>query len=76
VRIGLGASRLMWLFFKWSGVEIGDGESEETSVGDEVSESRDDKLEGSKSRSGIGGETSGLRVILRRIRRRTALPTH
>lgn len=66
----------MWLFLRCSGVDnVDGGELDGTSVDDEVSESRGGRLEGSKSRSGIGGDTKGLRVILRSTMRKTALET-
>ncbi len=63
----------MWLFFRCSGVggtEVG-GEVA-ASVGDEVSEPAG-MFSGSNSRSGMGGDTKGRRVIRKRARRSSAL---
>ena len=65
----------MWLFLRWSGVEgKEDGGDEGAKVGEEVSEPAG-RFSGSNSRSGIGGDTNGRRVIRSRTIRRSAL-TH
>ena len=54
-------------------MESGEEELDDAKAGDEPWDSNGGRLEGSRSRSGMGGDTRGLRVILRRVIRRTAL---
>ena len=62
-----------WLFRRCSGVDgIEGGGDEGAKVGEDVSESSG-SIDGSKSRSGIGGDKSGRRVIRRSTRRKAAL---
>lgn len=62
-----------WLFFKWSGVAGGDvGGVVGTRVGEEWIEEGGREV-GSKSRSGMAGDTMGLRVTLSMTRRRITL---
>lgn len=64
-----------WLFLRWSGVAGGDeGGEEGASVGDDDTDGDANGMEaGSNSRSGMGGDSNGRRVILSMNRRRTAL---
>ncbi len=63
----------MWLFFRCSGVDgIDDGGEEAAKVGEDVTEP-DGTFSGSNSRSGMGEETRGRRVIRNKARRRSAL---
>jgi hypothetical protein len=72
VRSGWGGNG-SWLFRKCSGVAGGDEPKEdETRVGDEWVEDGG-KFSGSMSRSGIGGDTNGRRVIFKSINLSTAL---
>lgn len=62
-----------WLFRKCSGVPGGDDPSEDgTRVGDDPVEGGG-KVSGSMSRSGIGGDINGRRVIRKRVNLRTTL---
>jgi hypothetical protein len=71
-RSGWGG-RGMWLFLIWSGVAGGEEEGEDGArVGDDVLDEGGNET-GSKSRSGIGGLRSGLRVIRSRTNRRKVL---
>jgi hypothetical protein len=63
----------MWLFLRCSGVAGGElGGEDGASVGEELFEGRGN-APGSKSLSGIGGESNGLRVVRTRKSRRIAL---
>ena len=62
-----------WLFFICSGVAGGEEDGEDGArVGDDVLEGGDIEV-GSKSRSGIEGDSKGLRVIRSIKKRRKAL---
>lgn len=72
VRSGCGR-RGTWLFRKWSGVLGEELEGDEGArVGEDVVD-EGDRAVGSISRSGIGGETSGRRVMRRSTNRNIAL---
>jgi hypothetical protein len=72
VRSGCGGNAT-WLFLRWSGVDGMEGGAEEgASVGEAISEPSG-SIEGSKSRSGMGGERSGRRVIRKSTSRRNVL---
>ena len=72
VRRGWGGSAT-WLFLRWSGVDgRDDGGELAANVGDEVSEPAG-MLSGSNSRSGMGGESNGRRVIRSKASRSNAL---
>lgn len=72
VRRGWGGNG-SWLFRKCSGVPGGDEPNEDgTRVGDERVEGGG-KLSGSMSRSGIGGDINGRRVIRKRVNLSTTL---
>lgn len=63
----------MWLFLRCSGVAGGEEDGDDgASVGDDAFDEGGNEV-GSKSRSGIGGDSKGLRVIWSRRRRRIAL---
>ena len=72
VSSGCGRS-CMWLFLRWSGVLGGEFEADEGArVGEEVTD-EGGRAVGSISRSGMGGETNGLRVMRRSTNRKIAL---
>ena len=66
------------MFFRCSGVDgIEEGGDEGAKVGEDVSDCDDGgNIDGSKSRSGIGGDRSGRLVILTIRRRNIALLVH
>ena len=72
VRRGWGG-RAMWLFLRWSGVDgTEEGGEDAARVGEDVSEPAG-MFSGSNSRSGMGGEIRGRRVIRNKARRSNAL---
>jgi hypothetical protein len=64
----------MWLFLRWSGVRGGEpGAEEGARVGELDTDDVSGNAEGSNSRSGMGGEASGRRVVRRISNRSIAL---